>query len=79
MNDDTGAEYLQPWQLSECVDGGGVGMVESSRCSSYSEGDVITSFNWPWQTRAVMKGSVLQKVWYITELQKLHILLQGGE
>lgn len=37
-------------------------MVESSRCSSYSEGDVVTSFNWPWQTHAVMKGSVLQKV-----------------
>ncbi|KAG7237989.1 hypothetical protein INR49_031343, partial [Caranx melampygus] len=62
MNDDTGADYLIPWQLSECVDGGGVGMVESSRCSSYSEGDVVTSFNWPWQTHAVMKGSVLQKI-----------------
>lgn len=62
MNEDTGAEYLLPWQLSECLDGGGVGVVESSRCTSCSEGDVVTSFNWPWQTHAVMKGSVLQKL-----------------
>lgn len=62
MNEDTGAEYLSPWQLSKCMDGGGVGVVESSCCSTCSEGDVVTSFNWPWQTHAVMKGSVLQKV-----------------
>ncbi|XP_071354795.1 prostaglandin reductase 2 isoform X1 [Trachinotus anak] len=62
MNEDTGADYLTPWQLSECVDGGGVGRVESSRCSTCAEGDVVTSFNWPWQTRAVMKGSGLQKL-----------------
>lgn len=64
MNEDTGAEYLAPWQLSECIDGGGVGVVETSRCSACSEGDVVTSFNWPWQTHAVMKGSVLDKVWW---------------
>lgn len=62
MNEDTGVDYAAPWQLSESVDGGGVGVVQSSRCSTYSEGDVVTSFNWPWQTHAVMKGSVLQKV-----------------
>ncbi|XP_067336129.1 prostaglandin reductase 2 isoform X2 [Channa argus] len=62
MNEDTGADYMTPWQVSECVDGGGVGVVESSRCSTFIEGDVVTSFNWPWQTQAVMKGSGLQKV-----------------
>uniref|UniRef100_G3PB23 Prostaglandin reductase 2 n=1 Tax=Gasterosteus aculeatus aculeatus TaxID=481459 RepID=G3PB23_GASAC len=62
MNEDTGVDYVTPWQLSECVDGGGVGVVESSRCGLCVEGDVVTSFNWPWQTRAVIKGSVLQKV-----------------
>ncbi|XP_062252728.1 prostaglandin reductase 2 isoform X1 [Platichthys flesus] len=62
MNEDTGAEYLTPWQLSACVDGVGLGVVESSRCSSCSVGDVVTSFNWLWQTHTVMKGSVLQKV-----------------
>lgn len=65
MNDDTGADYLTPWQLSERVDGGGVGVVESSRCTDCIKGDVVTFFNWPWQTRAVMKGSVLQKVRHI--------------
>lgn len=62
MNEETGADYLRPWQLSECLDGGGVGVVESSRCSSCSEGYVVTSFNWPWQTHGVMKGGALQKV-----------------
>ncbi|KAK2826526.1 hypothetical protein Q5P01_020740 [Channa striata] len=62
MNEDTGADYMTPWQVSECLDGGGVGLVESSRCSTCNEGDVVTSFSWPWQTHAVMKGSVLQKV-----------------
>lgn len=62
MNEDTGAEYLTPWQLSECVDGGGVGLVESSSCAGFTKGDVVTYFNWPWQTHAIMKGSVLQKV-----------------
>lgn len=65
MNEDTGAEYLTPWQLCECVDGGGVGVVESSRSSVCAEGDVVTCFNWPWQTHAVMKGCVLQKVWRV--------------
>nr|XP_046269893.1 prostaglandin reductase 2 isoform X2 [Scatophagus argus] len=62
MNEDTGADYLTPWQLCERVDGGGVGVVESSRCTAYAEGDVVTFFNWPWQTYAVMTGSVLQKI-----------------
>ncbi|XP_076013794.1 prostaglandin reductase 2 isoform X2 [Genypterus blacodes] len=62
MNEDSGADYLYPWQLSKCVDGGGVGVIESSRCGAFAKGDVVTSFNWPWQTHAVMKGGVLQKV-----------------
>lgn len=62
MNDDTGADYLRPWPLSESVDGGGVGLVQSSFCSSFSEGDVVTSFNWPWQTHAVLQGPTLQKL-----------------
>ncbi|XP_013871973.1 prostaglandin reductase 2 [Austrofundulus limnaeus] len=62
LNADTGSDYLGPWQLSECLDGGGVGVVESSRCSTHTQGDVVTSFNWPWQTHAVMRGDALQKV-----------------
>ncbi|KAM3870846.1 prostaglandin reductase 2-like [Diretmus argenteus] len=62
MNEDSGAEYLTPWGVSECMDGGGVGVVESSRCGGLTEGDVVTSFSWPWQTHHVVKGSVLQKM-----------------
>ncbi|XP_018587707.1 prostaglandin reductase 2 [Scleropages formosus] len=62
MNEDTGTDYLLPWQLSECVDGGGVGVVESSRHDSFSKGDTVTSFNWRWQTYDVLDGSKLQKL-----------------
>lgn len=62
MNEDTGADYLTSWQLSERVDGGGVGVVESTRCAALNEGDMVTSFNWPWQTHAVLKGTALHKV-----------------
>lgn len=73
MNEDTGADYLTPWRLSECVDGGGVGVVESSLCSTCSEGDIVTSFNWPWQTHAVMTGSGLQKVSMTAVCQHLRV------
>ncbi|XP_061752248.1 prostaglandin reductase 2-like isoform X2 [Nerophis ophidion] len=122
MNEDTGAEYLTPWQLCQCADGGGVGVVESSpdgggvgvvesspdgggvgvvesspdgggvgvvesspdgggvgvvesspdgggvgvvessRHDAFCRGDVVTSFNWPWQSHAAVTGSLLHKV-----------------
>ncbi|XP_064421108.1 prostaglandin reductase 2 [Latimeria chalumnae] len=62
MNEDTGVEYMLPWQLSRTVDGGGVGRVEDSKHGDFSQGDVVTSFNWPWQTRAIVNGKILQKV-----------------
>ncbi|KAL0969755.1 hypothetical protein UPYG_G00231850 [Umbra pygmaea] len=62
MNDDTGVEYLAPWRLSEVIDGGGVGVVESSRYEALSAGDTVTSLNWHWQTHDIMDGKLLQKV-----------------
>ncbi|KAL4656162.1 prostaglandin reductase 2 [Arapaima gigas] len=62
MNEDTGVDYLLSWKLSECVDGGGVGVVESSRHEAFSKGDTVTSFNWCWQTYDIMDGDKLQKV-----------------
>ncbi|KAI1895199.1 hypothetical protein AGOR_G00103850 [Albula goreensis] len=62
MNEDTGAEYLSAWKLSECVDGGGVGVVESSQHEAFAEGDTVTSFNWRWRTRDVVAGDQLQKL-----------------
>lgn len=62
MNEETGADYLTPWQLSECVDGAGLGVVESSRCGALKRADLVTFLNWPWQTQAVLKGTALHKV-----------------
>ncbi|RXM31554.1 Prostaglandin reductase 2 [Acipenser ruthenus] len=62
MNEDTGTDYLSPWQLSEVVEGGGVGIVEDSRHDSFTEGDTVASFSWLWQTQAVLEGKLLQKI-----------------
>ncbi|XP_010895588.3 prostaglandin reductase 2 isoform X1 [Esox lucius] len=62
MNDITGVEYMAPWRLSEAVDGGGVGVVESSCYDALSVGDTVMSMNWHWQTHVVMDGKCLQKV-----------------
>ncbi|KAM9290307.1 prostaglandin reductase 2 isoform 1-T1 [Cariama cristata] len=62
MNDDTGSDYLLPWQLSEVADGGGIGVVEESKHDNLAKGDFVTSFNWPWQTMAILDGSLLQKI-----------------
>ncbi|XP_077477351.1 prostaglandin reductase 2 isoform X1 [Stigmatopora argus] len=62
MNEETGSDYLTPWKLSESADGGGVGVVQSSRHDAFQEGDVVTSFTWPWQSHVVVKGGILQKV-----------------
>lgn len=62
MNEDTGADYLLPWRLEECVDGGGVGVVEASKNAQLAIGDIVTSFNWHWQTHDVIHGNCVQKV-----------------
>lgn len=62
MNEDTGSDYLQPWQLSEVADGGGIGVVEESKHQNLAKGDFVTSFTWPWQTEAILDGDSLQKV-----------------
>lgn len=64
MNDDTGADYLLPWRLEECIDGGGVGVVEDSKNSHLAIGDIVTSFNWHWQTCDVIDGSSVEKVFF---------------
>ncbi|XP_055671893.1 prostaglandin reductase 2 isoform X4 [Falco peregrinus] len=62
MNEDTGSDYLLPWQLSKVADGGGIGVVEESKHDNLAKGDFVTSFNWPWQTVAILDGSLLQKL-----------------
>ncbi|KAH0620665.1 hypothetical protein JD844_021336 [Phrynosoma platyrhinos] len=62
MNEDTGTDYLQAWKLSEVADGGGIGCVEESKYVNFAVGDFVTSFNWPWQTKAILDGKQLEKI-----------------
>ncbi|XP_020841971.1 prostaglandin reductase 2-like [Phascolarctos cinereus] len=62
MNDYTGIDFMKPWQLSEVLDGGGVGIVEESQHTNWAKGDFVTSFNWPWQTKAILEGNTLEKI-----------------
>ncbi|XP_027700712.1 prostaglandin reductase 2 [Vombatus ursinus] len=62
MNEDTGTDYIKPWQLSEVVYGGGVGVIEESQHANLAKGDFVTYFYWPWQTKAILEGSTLEKV-----------------
>ncbi|XP_044520870.1 prostaglandin reductase 2 [Gracilinanus agilis] len=62
MNEDTGTDYIKPWQPSEVVDGGGVGVIEESQHASLAKGDFVISFYWPWQTKAILEGNTLEKV-----------------
>ncbi|KAM9203030.1 prostaglandin reductase 2 isoform 2-T2 [Dugong dugon] len=62
MNEDTGSDYLTPWQLSQVVDGGGVGIIEESKHTDLTKGDFVTSFYWPWQTKVILDGNILEKV-----------------
>ncbi|MEE6492608.1 hypothetical protein FKM82_016612 [Ascaphus truei] len=62
MNDFTGTDYIQPWELSKTLDSGGVGVVKESRSSQYTAGDFVMSFNWPWQTACILDDKSLQKL-----------------
>lgn len=50
MNDDTGVDYVGPWQIDETVTGfGGVGVITQSAHSDFQSGDIVcSSWNWPW-------------------------------
>ncbi|XP_078089743.1 prostaglandin reductase 2 isoform X4 [Mustelus asterias] len=61
MNEDSGSSYLTPWQVSSIITGGGVGVVEESKHQKFQKNDVVSSFNWPWQSQAVLDGQLLTK------------------
>ncbi|CAI5763897.1 prostaglandin reductase 2 isoform X1 [Podarcis lilfordi] len=62
MNENSGSEYLLSWKLSEVTDGGGIGSVEESKDARFAAGDFVTSFYWPWQTKAILDGKQLEKI-----------------
>jgi len=51
MNEETGADYLLPWQINQTINGlDGVGVVVESNSSKYKVGDMISGgFNYPWK------------------------------
>ncbi|XP_077178846.1 prostaglandin reductase 2-like [Paroedura picta] len=62
MNEDCDPGYMMPWKVSEVASGGGIGIVEQSKEAGFSIGDFVTSFNWPWQTKAILDGKQLEKL-----------------
>ncbi|KAG8560952.1 hypothetical protein GDO81_015193 [Engystomops pustulosus] len=62
MNEDTGTDYIGPWIISEVLDSGGIGVVEQSRHDHFKPGDIVTSINWPWQTKCLLQGNSLTKL-----------------
>ncbi|XP_023617134.1 prostaglandin reductase 2 isoform X2 [Myotis lucifugus] len=65
MNEDSGSDYLAPWQLSQVVDGGGIGIIEESKHTNFTKGEFVTSFYWPWQTKAILDGNSLEKIGHL--------------
>lgn len=65
MNEETGTDYLAPWQLAQVADGGGLGVIEESKHQKLAKGDFVTSFYWPWQTKAILDGNGLEKIGHL--------------
>ncbi|KAJ6650361.1 hypothetical protein lerEdw1_011229, partial [Lerista edwardsae] len=57
-----GASYISSWKITEVADGGGIGVVEESKDARFAAGDFVTCFNWPWQKKAILDGSQLEKL-----------------
>ena len=70
MNEETGVEYLKPWQVNEVIYGlGGIGIIEKipekyTQSPRLAVGDIVMdkSLNWPWQTYFLVNPDNLEKV-----------------
>ncbi|KAM5130040.1 prostaglandin reductase 2-like [Mantella aurantiaca] len=62
MNEETAGSYLMVWKISEVLSSNGVGVVEQSRSSQLKVGDIISHFNWPWQTKCILDDGSLKKL-----------------
>ncbi|XP_018420382.1 PREDICTED: prostaglandin reductase 2-like [Nanorana parkeri] len=62
MNEESAGSYLLVWKISEVLSSNGIGVVEQSRSSQYKVGDIVSHFNWPWQTKCILDGSSLKKL-----------------
>ncbi|XP_040188559.1 prostaglandin reductase 2-like [Rana temporaria] len=62
MNEESAGSYLQIWKISEVVFSNGIGVVEQSKSNQLKVGDIVSDFNWPWQTKCILDGSSLKKL-----------------
>lgn len=67
MKEDTGADYMKPWQLSQGVDGRSIGIIEESKHTNFTKGNFVTSFCWPWQTKVILDRNSIEKMIYNVE------------
>lgn len=77
MNEESGADYLAPWQLGSAVPGlGGVGKVLSSAHPDFRPGEIVMSgfFVWPWQLYFTIEAHKLMKV-CLTRIEAVGLLL----
>lgn len=65
MNEESAGSYLQIWKISEVVFSNGIGVVEQSKSNQLKVGDIVSDFNWPWQTKCILDGSSLKKVSHV--------------
>ena len=62
MLEETGTFYLEPWQVGQPCDGGGVGIVIQSKFDGLAPNDTVKTFYWPWKTTCKIDGKILEKV-----------------
>ncbi|KAM4690520.1 prostaglandin reductase 2 [Rhinophrynus dorsalis] len=62
MKEDPGTDIMAPFKINQVLEGGGIGVVEVSRTSHLTPGDLVKSDYWPWQTKCILDGKSLQKL-----------------
>ncbi|CAI9549803.1 unnamed protein product [Staurois parvus] len=62
MNEESAGSYLLIWKISEVLFSNGIGVIEQSRSNQLKVGDIVSDFNWPWQTKCISDGSSLKKL-----------------
>ena len=78
MNEDTGAHYLQPWQIGETIQGlHGVGSVVDSKNNKFHSGDLVHgNMMWPWSRYFVLNDKIVQRYLHKVTLEILKRAIQ---
>ncbi len=63
MEEDTGVDYVQPWEFGATISGlQGVGAVMKSNHAKYQEGDLVYgTWFWPWSSYFVQNLDALDQ------------------